>query len=139
MKQQHQSTHDTSVVKLDSSRSPRGSMGEKYLACGVRLSMRLWEAEQPNTESEARESESERDYEVVGYVVSGAAMLHIEGQVVRLEAGSSYVVPRGARHFYHVLEPFTAVEATSPPAHVHGRDAPPAHERVIDPSRAEKL
>ena len=137
MKQE--AAHDTSVVKLDSARSPRGPMGEKYLACGVRLSMRLWEAEQPNTESEARESESERDYEVVGYVVSGAAMLHIEGQVVRLEAGSSYVVPRRARHFYHVLEPFTAVEATSPPAHVHGRDAPPAHEPVVDPSRAEKL
>lgn len=120
------STHDTSVVKLDSSRSPRGAMGEKYLACGVRVSMRLWDAEPANTEEEARLGESERDYEVVGYVVSGTALLHIEGQVVRLEPGSSYVVPRGARHFYHVLEPFTAVEATSPPAHVHGRDAPPA-------------
>jgi len=128
----HESVHDTSVVKLDSSRSPRGPMGEKYLACGVRVSMRLWDEEPANSEDEARQTESERDYEVVGYVVSGAAMLHIEGQVVRLEAGSSYVVPRGARHFYHVLERFTAVEATSPPAHVHGRDAPPAPHPIAD-------
>ncbi len=131
--------HDTSVVKLDSSRSPRGPMGEKYLASGVRLSMRLWEAEQATTESEARVGESERDYEVVGYVVSGSALLHIEGQVVRLDAGSSYVVPRGARHFYHVLEPFTAIEATSPPAQVHGRDAPLSHRMTEDPTRVEKL
>lgn len=140
MLRKNQSTHDTSVIKLDSSRSPRGPMGEKYLASGVRVSMRLWEAEPVTTESEARRAETERDYEVVGYVVSGAAMLHIEGQTVRLEAGSSYVVPRGARHFYHVLEPFTAIEATSPPAQVHGRDAPKfVKEPTVGPSRTEKL
>jgi mannose-6-phosphate isomerase-like protein (cupin superfamily) len=90
------------------------------------------------TEDDARLDETEREYEVVGYVVSGRAMLHIEGQTVRLEPGTSYVVPRGARHFYHVLETFTAIEATSPPAHVHGRDAPPAHSPV-HPSDVEKL
>ncbi|MBX3216506.1 MAG: cupin domain-containing protein [Labilithrix sp.] len=133
-----EATHDTSVVKLDAARSPRGPMGEKYLASGVRVSMRLWEAEPAMTEGEARAGESERDYEVVGYIVSGRAMLHLEGQVVRLDPGTSYVVPRGARHYYHVLEPLTAIEATSPPAQVHGRDAPGALARP-DPSRAEKL
>ncbi|MBX3263561.1 MAG: cupin domain-containing protein [Labilithrix sp.] len=134
-----EATHDTSVVKLDSAWSPRGPMGEKYLASGVRVSMRLWEAEPVTTESEARAGESERDYEVVGYVVSGRAMLHVEGQAVRLDPGTSYVVPRGARHYYHVLEPLTAIEATSPPAQVHGRDAPSSQARPDDPSRAEKL
>ncbi|HVJ94683.1 MAG TPA: cupin domain-containing protein [Labilithrix sp.] len=134
----NQATHDTSVVKLDASHSPRGPMGEKYLASGVRVSMRLWEAEPVTTETEAKLGESEREYEVVGYVVSGRANLYVESQVVRLDPGSSYVVPRGARHYYHVLEPFTAVEATSPPAQVHGRDAPkPAPP--IDPTRTEKL
>jgi quercetin dioxygenase-like cupin family protein len=42
--------------------------------------------------------------------------------MVRLEPGDSWVVPRGAAHTYKILEPFTAVEATSPPAHAHGRD-----------------
>ena len=56
-------------------------------------------------------------------MLRGRAELHIEGQLVILRPGDSYVVPRGARHHYSILEPFTAVEATSPPAHVHGRDA----------------
>ena len=31
-------------------------------------------------------------------------------------------VPRGSTHTYKVLETFSAVEATSPPASAHGRD-----------------
>jgi quercetin dioxygenase-like cupin family protein len=46
----------------------------------------------------------------------------VEGQTVRLEPGSSWVVPRGAEHSYRILEPLTAVEATHPPFQVHGRD-----------------
>jgi len=34
-------------------------------------------------------------------------------------------VPKGAGHSYRILEPFTAVEATHPPAEVHDRDAVP--------------
>jgi quercetin dioxygenase-like cupin family protein len=49
--------------------------------------------------------------------------LEIEGQSVLLEPGNSWVVPRGALHRYTILQPFTAVEATYPPAQVHGRDA----------------
>lgn len=79
--------------------------------------MRLWEHEAPGDSPE-----SERDYEVVGYVLNGRAELHIEGQVVRLDPGDSYVVPRHARHHYHVISPFTVIEATSPPSAVHGRD-----------------
>jgi uncharacterized cupin superfamily protein len=41
---------------------------------------------------------------------------------VLLEKGDSWVVPKGAQHTYKILETFTAVEATSPPAEVHGRD-----------------
>jgi mannose-6-phosphate isomerase-like protein (cupin superfamily) len=92
-------------------------MGQTYLASGVRVSMRLWE-EGPSDDK----AETWRDYETVGYVVSGRAELHLEGQTVHLEPGDSWVVPKGARHRYRILEPFTAVEATSPPAHVHGRD-----------------
>jgi hypothetical protein len=36
--------------------------------------------------------------------------------------GQKYLVPKGSRHTYKVTETFTAVEATSPPAEVHGRD-----------------
>jgi quercetin dioxygenase-like cupin family protein len=42
--------------------------------------------------------------------------------MVVLEEGDSWVVPKGAEHTYRILEAFTAVEATHPPAQVHGRD-----------------
>lgn len=109
---------DTTVTKVNSAFSPRGTMGQKYLASGIHLAMRLWE-EPPGEAKPA----SVRDYETVGYVIAGRAELHIEGQVVRLEPGDSWVVPRGAEHAYKVLEPFRAVEATNPPAQAKGRDA----------------
>jgi quercetin dioxygenase-like cupin family protein len=80
--------------------------------------MRLWEKEESG---DAKEN-VKRDYETVGYVISGRAELHLEGQMVLLEKGDSWVVPKGASHTYKILESFTAVEATHPPAHVHGRD-----------------
>lgn len=109
---------DTSVKKVDSTSSPQGEMGQKYLASGKSVSMRLWEDEQPGEPKEP----AQREYETVGYVLKGRAELHIEGQMILLEPGESWVVPKGSSHTYKILEPFTAVEATSPPAHVHGRD-----------------
>ena len=109
---------DTSVKKVDSAHSPKGEMGQKYLASGKSVSMRLWEDEQPG---EAK-PEAQREYETVGYVIKGRAELHIEGQTLLLEPGNSWIVPNGANHSYKILEAFTAIEATSPPAQIHGRD-----------------
>ena len=113
---------DTSVTKVDSERSPVGRMGQRYLASGVRLSMRLWRDQEPGEKAPVR-----RDYETVGYVLKGRAELTLEGQTVRLEPGDSWVVPHGAEHSYRLLETFSAVEATSPPAEVHGRDEQAVH------------
>jgi len=44
--------------------------------------------------------------------------------MVLLEPGDCWVVPRHARHTYKILEPFTAIEATHPPAEIHDRDHP---------------
>ena len=41
-----------------------------------------------------------------------------------LTAGDSWIVPKGAKHTYKIVEEFTAVEATHPPAEVKNRDAP---------------
>src|SRR5579871_3181640 len=109
---------DTTVIKVKSAFSPRGQRGQKYLASGVHVAMRLWEDEPPGEPKPA----SRRDYETVGFVIRGRAELHLEGQKVVLEAGDSWVVPKGAEHSYKVLDPFTAVEATYPPASAHGRD-----------------
>lgn len=109
---------DTSVMKVSSAYSPKGEMGQKYLASGIKVSMRLWEDEQPDEPKEP----TARDYETVGFCIKGRAELHIEGQMVLLEPGDSWTVPKGAQHTYKILEPFTAVEATAPPAQVHERD-----------------
>jgi len=109
---------DTTVTKVDSRTSPVGSMGQKYLATGKSISMRLWENEEPGSPKEP----TARDYETVGYVLKGRAELHLEGQVIQLNPGNSWVVPKGASHTYKILESFTAIEATHPPAEVHGRD-----------------
>lgn len=109
---------DKSVKKVTSDYSPNGRMGQKYLASGINVSMRLWES-LPASPPATRKK---RDYEVVGYVIQGRAKLELEGQTILLEAGDSWVVPKNATHSYEILEPFTAVEATAPPAQVHGRD-----------------
>ncbi len=109
---------DTTVKKVSSVTAPKGEMGQVYLTSGKRVSMRLWRDEQPEEAKPA----TRREYETVGYVISGRAELTVEGQTLRLEPGDAWLVPAGAEHAYRVLEPFTAVEATAPPAQVHARD-----------------
>jgi quercetin dioxygenase-like cupin family protein len=110
---------DTSVIKVSSKHSPHGEMGQKYLATGIRLGMRLWENEPPGSLGH----KVTRRYETIGYVIKGKAELHLEdGQVIVLAPGDSYVVPKGAEHAYRIVEAFTAVEVTSPPSIVHSRD-----------------
>jgi quercetin dioxygenase-like cupin family protein len=112
---------DTTVKKVSAANSPKGEMGQKYLASGKRVSMRLWRTGPQDTDKEP----SRREYETVGYVLEGRAELQLEGQSIRLEPGDSWLVPPDAEHRYVALEPFVAVEATAPPAQVHGRDDPP--------------
>jgi len=111
---------DMTVKKIDSDFSPRGEMGQNYLVSGKVVSMRLWVEETGNKNMKP----TARDYETVGYVISGSARLDLDGQTLNLSAGDSWLVPAGVTHQYTIIEPFTAVEATSPPAEVHGRDKP---------------
>jgi mannose-6-phosphate isomerase-like protein (cupin superfamily) len=113
---------DTTVTKVDSRHSPRGSLGQRYLASGVKVALRLWSDVEAGRPPGDGDGFTTRDYEVVGYVLSGRADLEIEGQTVRLGPGDSWVVPKGAKHRYRIQEPFSAIEATAPPAQVHARD-----------------
>lgn len=109
---------DTTIKKIDSQHSPIGGLGQKHLASGKGVAMRLWSVDVPGDSG----SVTERPYETVGYVIEGRAELHSEGQMVVLGPGDSWVVPKGAKHAYRVEEPFVAIEATHPPAHLHDRD-----------------
>ncbi len=110
---------DTSVKKVTAATAPQGPMGQRYLAGGKNLAMRLWQAE---AEGEA-DAPHTRDYETVGYVIEGRTELTMAGQTLILEPGDSWLVPAGAEHSYKILDALTAIEATSPPARVDDRDA----------------
>lgn len=108
---------DQSIKKVDSSASPTGEMGQKYLVSGTRMAMRLWE-ESAGTEGEPHV----RPYETLGYVVSGRVEVHVGDSKVVCQAGDSYLVPEGAERNYVITEDLVAVETTSPPAHINDRD-----------------
>jgi quercetin dioxygenase-like cupin family protein len=120
---------DRTIKKVEAGSSPRGDMGQKYLVAGKKVSMRLWTHEPGGK----LRSPTKRDYETVGYVISGKAELHLEGQLLQLKAGDSWLVPAGASHHYEIEEAFTAIEATAPPAEVHGRDTPASATPTVDP------
>src|SRR3954451_10392524 len=91
--------------------APNGPRGEKLMALGVALALRVWERE-PEGETAP---EHANDYEYVAYVVAGALRVRIgddEAQEVR--AGDSYVVPKGTPYAFEVLERATVAEAVSP-------------------------
>lgn len=111
---------DTTVKKVTAAHAPKGKLGQTYLVSGKTVAMRLWDHEPPSS----TEPVSRRDYETLGYVVEGKAELQIEGQRIMLRPGDAWLVPAGTIHSYRILETFTAIEATSPPARVKGRDAP---------------
>ena len=102
----------SNITKISSGMSTLGPQGEKLLASGITTSMRLWENE-PAGEAKPPTA---RDYETVGYVIRGRAELKVDGETVMLEPGDSWAVNRGQVHSYRILEPFTAIEATTPPA-----------------------
>ena len=104
-------TADNTAKKVDTAHAPAGAMGQKHLASGKHVAMRLWDVS-PGGEAPA----VRREYETVGFVIGGRAELNIEGQVIQLRPGESWVVPKGAEHCYRILERFQAVEATAPPA-----------------------
>jgi mannose-6-phosphate isomerase-like protein (cupin superfamily) len=100
------------ATKVSARSAVAGPHGEIALARGERLGMRMWRAEEPNADKPMSTSA----HETVGYVISGRAELVVGGETVALASGDSYCVPAGVAHTYRILETFTAVEATAPPA-----------------------
>jgi len=100
------------ATKISSRGANEGEHGEVALAAGKQVAMRMWRNEPATDDKPGRRS----PYETVGYVIAGRAELVLDGETVSLEPGDSWLVPAGAEHTYRILETFTAIEATSPPA-----------------------
>ncbi len=116
---------ETAGLTLES--APTGPEGEKLLARGASISLRMWKDEAPTSDKPS----ASRSYETVGYVISGRAELILAGKTTLLQPGVSWVVPRDAEHTYKILETFTALEATTAP----GDD--PAYEKKIEGGAAD--
>jgi len=100
------------ATKISSKTASVGAQGEVSLAAGKRVALRLWSNEPPTDDKPS----ASRPYETVGFVISGRAQLKLEGETITLEPGDSWLVPAETEHTYRILETFTAVEATAPPA-----------------------
>lgn len=110
---------EDSARKTSSADAKQGPQGQRYLAGGEAISMRLWDKVPAGHAS----APVRRDYETVGYVLAGRAELVLDGDTVTLEPGISWIVPKGIEHSYRIHDAFTAIEATHPPAEDDHRDA----------------
>lgn len=94
-----------------------GEMGQEYLVTGKNVDLRRWnEAAGKNCQSTCRQ------YETVGYLISGQMEIEIDGQCATLKAGDSWLVPAGASHHYRIVDAIVAIEATSPPGRFQYKD-----------------
>ena len=101
---------DTTIKKVNAATSPKGEMGQVYLVSGVGMAMRMWRDEGPNEPK----PEASRAYETVGYVISGRAELHLEGQMITARA----------RRFLACTQRREAYLQDSRALHRRGGDAP---------------
>lgn len=106
---------NTTAAKIESASASTGPEGQRYLGSTERVGMRLWNDE-PAGE---RKPTAKRAYDTIGYVIRGSAELSMDSKTVTLSAGDSWVVPADTEHTYRIVDTFTAIEATSPPARGH--------------------
>ncbi|WP_421773053.1 cupin domain-containing protein [Gracilimonas sp.] len=105
----------TATEEIAEEKSPETDERKEIMASGEDVGLRIWREEEPGADKEMHSNL----YEIVGYVLKGEAELHLDDdQVVELTKGDSYLVPKEAEHMYKIIETFSAVEATSPPAHL---------------------
>jgi uncharacterized cupin superfamily protein len=89
----------------------RGLHGERLMARGRHVELRLWERDPAGEAAAPPDTEHDR----VAYVQDGALIVAIaDDPPVELHAGDSYVVPAGEPCRFEVLEPATVVEAIGP-------------------------
>ena len=89
-----------------------GARGERFLARGARVALRLWD-HKPAGEVAPEHSNA---YEYVAYVVSGRLRVRVGGgEPAEVGPGDSWVVPERTPYSFEVLAAATVVEAVSPP------------------------
>ena len=92
-----------------------GERGERILARGAQVGLRVWQGEPAGETS----PEHANPYEYVAYLQAGSMRVRIGDEApVELAPGDSYVVPANTPYGFEVLEAATVIEAVSPPPEV---------------------
>ena len=99
------------IEKLNAEGAEPGPQGQALMIEGDGMALRLW-----NEGKTTDKDEHASDYETLGYVIEGEAVLTSGDTTLHLTRGDSWRVPKGVMHAYRIEESFRAVEATSPPA-----------------------
>ena len=97
------------IAKINLKDAPIGDRGQRILTQGEDMGMRYW-YKQPDVEK----SQHVNEYETLGFAIEGRARIVVDDSERLLEPGDSWQVPAGKPHHYEILEPFAAVEVTSP-------------------------
>ncbi len=107
--------HNTRIVKQADATT--GSRGERLLAHGDNVALRVWDHEPAGHEG----PEHSNDYEYVAYVTAGSLRVRIgEDDAQEVGAGDSFVVPANTPYGFEVIETATVVEAVSPASALGG-------------------
>jgi quercetin dioxygenase-like cupin family protein len=92
-----------------------GKDGEKLLAHGENVAMRIWQDEEAGT----AKPEHQNPYEYVAYVVSGKLEIKLAGKTHKVGKGDSYCIPANTPYTLQILEKATVVEAVTPSDRLH--------------------
>lgn len=94
-----------------SSDATTGDRGERFLARGEQVALRVWEHEPAGEVA----PEHANEYEYVAYVTDGLVRVRIgDAEPVEVGVGDSYVVPAGTPYAFEIVERATVVEAVAP-------------------------
>jgi mannose-6-phosphate isomerase-like protein (cupin superfamily) len=99
------------IEKLNANEFQPGTHGEALGIANEAMALRVWN-EGPVDKRDLHAS----DYETLGYVIDGEAILHSGDETLHLTTGDSWRIPKGVEHAYEIKNSFRAVEVTSPPA-----------------------
>jgi quercetin dioxygenase-like cupin family protein len=99
------------IEKMNANEFQPGPQGQALGISNDKMALRVW-----NEGKVEKNDLHAHEYEVLGYVIDGEAVLHSEGKELHLTRGDSWRVPGGVKHAYEIEESFRAVEVSSPPA-----------------------
>lgn len=107
--------HHAKFHPIQAADAKTGKEGEKLLAHGENVSMRLWDGEEAGSDK----PEHQNTYEYVAYVISGQLEIKLQGKSFKVGQGDSYCIPANTPYSLKILAKATVLEALTPSDRSH--------------------